>query len=419
MMEKMNIEQVVMCSFSRIIPDAMTHDDPVKNTKDHVSTLQKLIRCRLIKLHHRRPFIIIEYSVYSFINIMTWFIRLNSMKSAIKFKFHSIAHHLVAPVFRVVFIILACMTTVCGQPEINYRKVKNTEEISAKYEPDKSGLHYNSANNQSQQNNTRGAGINKIIILTGGALLLIIIVLSLHLYLTKRNNNLSLRARQRELDQKNAMIETQNDNQERLLKEKEWLIKEVQHRVKNNLQMVTSLLYSQSVYLEDDAAIQAIKDSLRRMQAMSLIHQKLYQDNDTSTISMPEYINDLVKYLHESFDADNHIVFEQSIVPVALDVSQVIPLGLIFTESIVNAIKYAFLQGQQGIVRLWLGHDGPEHLLLKISDNGMGLPAGIDAKEHNSFGLDLIQGLSKQLKGSFRIENNNGVHITVRFAISQ
>ncbi|TDO20289.1 sensor histidine kinase [Pedobacter duraquae] len=341
------------------------------------------------------------------------------MKSAVQFKLDSIAHNLAVQIFRAVFITLACMTTVYGKSEMNYRKVKNSGVMTAKYEANTSNVRFIAANDQSDQNIRHGSLVKKMTILTGGALLVIIFVLLLLLFQTRRSNNLSFKIHQRELDQKNAIIETQLNDQERLMKEKEWLIKEVQHRVKNNLQMVTSLLYSQSVYLEDDAAIQAIKDSLRRMQAMSLIHQKLYQDNDTGTISMPEYIDDLVKYLHESFDADNHIVFEQSIAPVVLDVSQVIPVGLIFTESIVNAIKYAFLKGQQGIVQLWLGPDGPAHLLLKISDNGRGLPAGLGAKEHNSFGLDLIQGLAKQLKGSFQIENNNGVHITVRFAVSQ
>ncbi|MDT3402018.1 sensor histidine kinase [Mucilaginibacter terrae] len=253
--------------------------------------------------------------------------------------------------------------------------------------------------------------------IAGGALLLIIIVLLLQLYRTRRNYKRLLQAGQRELDQKNVFIETLNSDHDKLLKEKEWLIKEVQHRVKNSLQVVTSLLYSQSLYLEDGAAIQAIKDSLRRMQAISLMHQKLYQDNNTSTILMPEYIDELVAYLHESFDADDHIVFECAIEPIELDVSQVLPLGLIFTEGIVNAIKYAFLKGQQGIVRLYLQHDGPGHLMLKISDNGIGIPAGLNTMEHNSLGLDLIKGLSKQLKGNFRIENNNGVHITVRFAV--
>jgi two-component sensor histidine kinase len=256
---------------------------------------------------------------------------------------------------------------------------------------------------------------NKPLLLAWAALLLTIIILISQLYKNRQKLRSALHAQQLELDQKNTFIETLNSEKEHLLTEKEWLIKEVQHRVKNNLQIITSLLYSQSVYLEDGAAILAIKDSLRRMQAMSLIHQKLYQEKNTSTVLMPEYISDLVRYLHESFDATNRIVFEHDIEPVELDVSQVLPLGLILTESIVNAIKYAFLNGQQGTVSLSLKKDGPEHMLLKVSDNGIGLPAGLNTTEHHSLGLDLVQGLAKQLKGSFQIENNNGVHISVRF----
>ena len=220
------------------------------------------------------------------------------------------------------------------------------------------------------------------------------------------------------MDQKNVFLETLNTEQDKLLKEKEWLIKEVHHRVKNNLQMVTSLLYSQSVYLQDDTARLAVLDSLRRMQAMSLIHQKLYQDENTSSIAMPEYINELISYLHDSFDDGGRVAFSQNVAPLSLDVSQAIPLGLIITESIVNAIKYAFLNGQKGIVSIALQHDGPDHLVLKIADNGIGLPDGLDTGEHNSLGLELMQGLAKQLKGRFKIESTRGVLVTVRFMIS-
>jgi two-component system, sensor histidine kinase PdtaS len=274
-------------------------------------------------------------------------------------------------------------------------------------------------NDKSQHLDASKGNESNFLLIATAALSLLNIVLLLLLYRTNLNNNHLREARQRELAERNKSIEVLSQNQENLLKEKEWLLKEVQHRVKNNLQMVTSLLYSQSVYLEDGAALMAIKDSLRRIQAMSLIHQKLYGDNNTTTISMPEYIDDLVKYLDESFDTDTHIVFEQTIAPVQLGVSQVLPLGLIFTESIVNAIKYAFLKGQQGIVGLFLGHDGPGHLLVRIVDNGVGLPERVNIMEPHSLGLDLIKGLAKQLNGSFRIENNNGVHITIRFPVKR
>jgi two-component sensor histidine kinase len=299
----------------------------------------------------------------------------------------------------------------------SYDQQKKATELLVKYDAEKKDKDIQLLNNQNQLQRIRVKEADRTnnITLAGVALLLIIIGLLFNRYLLKQKSNRTLEANQRELDQKNLFLETLNAAQDKLIKEKEWLIKEVHHRVKNNLQMVTSLLNTQTAYLQDDAAIVAVKDSLRRMQAMSLIHQKLYQEENLSTIGMPDYIDELVRYLRVSFGTGNGIVFEQAIEPLHLDVSQAIPLGLIITESIVNAIKYAFLNGQNGIVRIHLQSDGPDHLLLSISDNGIGLPAGIDIMKHNSLGLDLMKGLTRQLNGNFHIVNDTGVHIKVRF----
>ena len=301
----------------------------------------------------------------------------------------------------------------------SYDQRKKVDELLVKYEADKKDKNIKLLGSQNQLQRIRAeeADKTKNITFAGLALLMVIAGLLLNLYLMKQKTNRKLEASQRELDQKNVFLEELNAEQEKLLKEKEWLIREVHHRVKNNLQMVTSLLSSQSVYLHDNAARIAVKDSLRRMQAMSMIHQKLYQEENISTISMPEYIYELADYLHDSFDTDNRIVFQQSIDPLELDVVQAIPLGLIITESIVNAIKHGFLNDQPGIVDIYLHRDGPDGLILKIADNGGGLPEGIDKLRPNSLGLDLMQGLTKQLGGTFTIENNNGVHIIIRFKI--
>lgn len=293
------------------------------------------------------------------------------------------------------------------------------QELEVQFETAKKENDIKLLNNQNQLQRIRVEQANrtKNITLAFVLFLLIIVGLLFNRYNIKQRSNRKLKANQMELDQKNIFLETLNAEQDKLLKEKEWLIKEVHHRVKNNLQMVTGLLYSQSLYLEDETARLAVNDSLRRMQAMSLIHQKLYQDENTTTIAMPAYINDLVRYLHESFDASNRIVFEQTIEPVDLDVSQAIPLGLIITEGIVNALKYAFLNEQKGGICIYLQHEGADQLLLKISDNGIGLPPGFDTMEHHSLGLDLMRGLTRQLKGSFCIKSNEGVHITVRFPV--
>ncbi|WP_235152877.1 sensor histidine kinase [Dyadobacter sp. CY345] len=301
----------------------------------------------------------------------------------------------------------------------SYDQRKKANELLVKYEAEKKDKDIRLLNSQNQLQRIKAeeADRTKNITLAGAASLLIIIGLLLNRYSLKQRSNRQLEANQKELDRKNVYLETLNTEQEKLLKEKEWLIREVHHRVKNNLQMVTSLLNSQSAYLEDDAAVTAVQDSLRRMQAMSLIHQKLYLDENTSQIAMPEYISELVGYLQESFDTDNRINYDLRIEPLYLDVSQAIPLGLIINESIVNAIKYAFLNEHSGLVCINLKREGADYLFLKISDNGIGLPAELDLMQHNSLGLDLMQGLTKQLKGSFTIESLKGVHITVRFPV--
>lgn len=214
----------------------------------------------------------------------------------------------------------------------------------------------------------------------------------------------------------NQVISQQNGQLQQLVADKEWLLKELHHRVKNNLQIIISLLDSQSEYINNEAALAAIEDNMRRIHAMALIHQKLYLTDDVSSIAMPEYINELVLYARDSFDTGGHIVFEQEVAPIDLDVSQAIPLGLIINESIVNSVKYAFPDKKSGIVRVQLHKNNNGGLVLNIMDNGKGLPEELNIKTHPSLGLNLMQGLTKQLNGSFSIENNNGLHITIRFA---
>lgn len=294
----------------------------------------------------------------------------------------------------------------------NFRvtKVRQAEELQVLYETQEKQSQISLLNQQAklEKSNLKQARLVKNLILAAGIAVLIIAGLLYRQNRLKQKNN-------KVITENNKEITSKNEQLRQLLNDREWLLKEIHHRVKNNLQMATSLLIAQSSYLTNDAAVRAVKDSLRRLEAMSLIHQKLYQTENISTIAIPGYINELVRYLQQSFDTGNRIVFEQNIEPLNIDVSQAIPLGLIINESIINAIKYAFPNLQKGIVSINLQTDGADHLLLKISDNGSGLPAGFDIMKHNSLGLDLMQGLTRQLKGSFHIESNKGVHIMIRF----
>ncbi|HEY8897412.1 MAG TPA: sensor histidine kinase [Niastella sp.] len=290
-------------------------------------------------------------------------------------------------------------------------KVRQAEELQVMYQMQEKENQIASLTQQArlEKANSRQAALQKNVTIAG---IIAAMVIAALLYrqnrLKQKNNEVTTR--------KNEQLQELLNVQDGLIKDKEWLLKEIHHRVKNNLQIVMSLLNSQSVYINNDAALTAIHDSERRVQAMALIHQKLYQSENISTIAMPEYIDELVSYVHDSFDAGNRIVFQQTIAPLNLDVSQAIPLGLIINEGIVNAIKYAFPNEQKGVVHINLGYDGTDHLLLEISDNGIGLPAGMNIKQLSSIGLDMMQGLTKQLNGTFKIDSNNGLHIKIRFS---
>ena len=202
---------------------------------------------------------------------------------------------------------------------------------------------------------------------------------------------------------------------DKLLDEKEWLMKEIHHRVKNNLQIVMSLLNSQSAYLKDNAALAAIKESQHRVHAISLIHQKLYQSDNLTAVDMEPYIKDVVEYLSDNLDSEHRIKFQVSITPLQLDVAQAVPMGLIINEAITNAIKYAFPNERIGLVNINLYHQLPDEIILTIADDGIGFAPGFNLEHAESLGMSLMKGLCKQLDGEFDIINNNGITIQVKF----
>lgn len=219
----------------------------------------------------------------------------------------------------------------------------------------------------------------------------------------------------RKLEEQQAEINKQNELLRKVLHEKEWLLKEIHHRVKNNLQIVISLLNSQLSFLDNPDALDAIRNSQHRMHAMSLIHQKLYQSDNLATIDMALYIRDLVEYLAESFGKSKYIKMNINVCPIKLDVAQAVPLGLILNEAISNAIKYAFPDNESGTVSVELEPAKDGRYLLCIADNGNGLPEGFDPYDTSSLGMSLMQGLTEQLEGEFFLEEKNGLQVCITF----
>lgn len=154
--------------------------------------------------------------------------------------------------------------------------------------------------------------------------------------------------------------------------EKEWLLEEVHHRVKNNLYTVICLLESQAMFLENDA-LKAMESSKNRIFAMSLIHQKLYLSADIETVDMSEYVAELVHNLEESFDVPDKIRFDVEVDLITLNISNAIPLGLIINEAITNSIKHAFPENRRGYIFISISA-GAWQIKLEMSDNGIVCP---------------------------------------------
>lgn len=222
----------------------------------------------------------------------------------------------------------------------------------------------------------------------------------------------TLKKQQKEINRTNVSLH-------HLVEEKEWLLKEVHHRVKNNLHTINSLLESQSAYLEKDA-LTAIKNSQRRVFAMSIIHQKLYQPEKNETkIDMSLYLYELVNYLRESFEDAKRIEFKMDLQSVALDISIAVPLGLILNEAITNSLKYAFTEQTSGIITITVAKKEEDTFLFIVADNGIGIGETASVKKGSSLGMELMKGLADEIGGTFSVEQKEGTMIIVEFTTTR
>jgi two-component system, sensor histidine kinase PdtaS len=303
----------------------------------------------------------------------------------------------------------------------NEKKSKQIEELQIQYETEKKdqliglserNIQLLTKQGELQKGKLQQATMLKNITFAGIVLLIIIVLLLFNRYRLKQRTNNKLELQQKLINQKNTSLQN-------LVDEKEWLLKEVHHRVKNNLQMVISLLNSQSVYLDNTVALNAINDSRHRVHAMSLIHQKLYNSENVSTINIAAYIGELVEYMRSCFDLGQRVSFVLDIAPLDLDVSQAIPVGLILNEAITNSIKYAFPEGRNGIIKITLLHISGKLYELTIADDGIGMPENFDEQRAGSLGMNLMNGLSEDLDGNFTIENNKGTVIRISFVYDE
>lgn len=203
------------------------------------------------------------------------------------------------------------------------------------------------------------------------------------------------------------------------LAEKEVLLKEIHHRVKNNLQVISSLLRLQSRYIQDEIILEMLKESQNRVRSMALVHEHLYQSKDLSKVNFTEYISSLASHLFQVYAVKARgVKLNINVIPVCLNIDTVVPCGLIINELVSNSLKYAFPEESLGEISIEFDYDDNDQsqFILKVADNGMTFPKDLDYKNSGSLGLRLVCSLVRQLKGNIELVNQVGTAFQITFS---
>jgi two-component system, sensor histidine kinase PdtaS len=246
---------------------------------------------------------------------------------------------------------------------LNETSVKEVERLKVAYETEKKEQALVLANKDAElmRRQLHEAKVTTNIIIIG---LIVAVAIAGVIYYLYRAIRSALKSQRDTVNQKNQVVE-------RMLQEKEWLLREVHHRVKNNLHTIVSLLESQSYYLKNEDALAALKQSQNRVNAMSLVHKKLYSSENISGTNMHLYLSELVSYLRDSFETSGYVAFHLNVSGLILSISQAIPVGLIVNEAITNSIKHAFCDRRPGTIYLEMV-DNEDSVHLEIRDDGNG-----------------------------------------------
>jgi two-component sensor histidine kinase len=244
--------------------------------------------------------------------------------------------------------------------------------------------------------------------------------------LAKVNNELEQHVKQRTaaLISANEVLETEvaerrlaEEQARASLAEKETLLREVHHRVKNNLQLISSLLHLQSRKVADNQVLAMYQESQNRIHSMALVHERLYQSTSLAQIDFAQYVHGLAIDLFHSYAIDpNRIRLKLDLEDTPLDIDMAIHCGLMVNELVSNALKHAFPRGGEGEVSLTLHSEGAGQHCLTVSDDGIGLPPGLEDADSDRLGLQLVVTIVEQIEGTLEIQRGKGTTFRICFA---
>ena len=199
-------------------------------------------------------------------------------------------------------------------------------------------------------------------------------------------------------------------------REKEVMLQEIHHRVKNNLQIMMSLLDLQSQYVDDERYFGVLKDAEHRILSMALVHEQLYQSENFAEIQAGQYVEDLVEDLFYSFETlEDHVTLTIDVEETTFGIATAVPLGLLINELVTNSLKHAFDENRDGEIRISLKAIDEDAFELQVADNGVGFPPGTDWRSSDSFGLYLVGSLVDQLHGEMDLDTTRGTEFRLRF----
>ncbi|UFH54078.1 sensor histidine kinase [Spirosoma sp. KNUC1025] len=252
-----------------------------------------------------------------------------------------------------------------------------------------------------------------------GVVLLLFLGIYLLIHWRIRQLAIDKRKLEQTVNQRTAQLKQAVSEQSALLLEKDVLMKEIHHRVKNNLQVISGLLELQSKSLTDEIAREALQEGQNRVRSIALIHQNLYQFDNLSTIYLSRFVKDLCNQVQSVFQIQKPVTIAIRVPDLHLDIDSAVPLGLILNELLSNSYKYAFANVETGEIRLDIEVKSEGNYALRYADNGPGLPIGFNVTSARTLGLQLVNDLSRQIGGSVHYTTQNGAVFTVQFTNRQ